>query len=833
MAEQNLELGIRNITIEDEMRNSYLDYAMSVIIGRAIPDVRDGLKPVHRRILYAMFREDLLSSKRFSKSAGVVGEVLKKYHPHGDMAVYDSLVRMAQDWNLRYMLVEGQGNFGSIDGDNAAAYRYTEARLRKITEEFLNEIDQDTVDFIPNYDGSTEEPTVLPAMVPNLLINGSTGIAVGMATNIPPHNLTEIMTAVIATIDNPEIDIEELINLVPGPDLPTGAQIAGNEGIKQAYRTGRGSIQMRAVANVEEDKNRSRIIITEIPYQVSKSRLVEQIADAVRDKKIDGISDIRDESNREGIRIVIELRRDASSDVVLNQLYSKTQMRESFGIIMLAIANKRPKVFNLKEMLQAFIAHRKEVVVRRSVFELRKAQMRAHILEGYEKALDKIDAVIEAIRASATPDEAKTSLIKKFQFTMEQAVAILEMRLQRLTGLEREKIQAELGELKKVIGELKSLLGSQEKLFALIRKECELVKKNYGDERRTKIVGAVGKMETEDLIPEEEMVVTVSHSGYVKRLPTDAYRAQRRGGSGKIGMATKDEDFVEKVFVASTHSYLLLFTDKGRLMWLKVHELPLVSRTAKGRPLINLVRLAPDEKICGILPVRKFEEGFYVVMATKEGVIKKTDLMLFSNPRASGIIAIHFDDGDQLIGAALTNGKDEILLSTKDGLSIRFNEDDVRPMGRTARGVRGIDLNEKDFVVSLDKVDSKAQLLTVSEFGYGKRTDAEEYRTQSRGGKGIITIKTTDRNGGVVAALQVHESDQIMIVTNGGKLIRMKAAEISVIGRNTQGMRLITLDDGEKVTSVTRVSEEDDASDKGSASKAPAVEVPSDEPAEE
>ena len=810
MAEESEIVGIKNITIEDEMRNSYLDYAMSVIIGRAIPDVRDGLKPVHRRILYAMFREDLLSSKRFSKSAGVVGEVLKKYHPHGDMAVYDSLVRMAQDWNLRYTLVEGQGNFGSIDGDNAAAYRYTEARLEKIAEEFLNEIDQDTVDFIPNYDGSTEEPVVLPALVPNFLINGTTGIAVGMATNVPPHNLREVMNGVIATIDNPDISIDDLIQIVPGPDLPTGATICGNAGIIQAYKTGRGSIVMRAVTDIEEEKSgKQKIVVTEIPYQISKARLVEQIAESVRDKRIEGIADIRDESNREGIRIIIELKRDASADVVLNQLYGRSQLQESFGIIMLAIINKRPKVFNLKEVLQSFIAHRKEVVIRRSIFELRKAQMRAHILEGYEKALDQIDAVIDLIRSSQTPDAAKTGLIKKFQFSMEQATAILEMRLQRLTGLEREKIQSELKELKAKIEDLRGLLASQQRLFALIRTECEQIRDRYGDDRRTKILPAVGKFVTEDLIPEEEMVVTISHTGYIKRAPADTYRAQRRGGSGKIGMSTKEEDFVEKVFVASTHSYLLIFTDKGRLMWLKVYEIPLAGRTAKGKPLVNLIRLAPDEKVCGILPVRKFEEGRFVVMATEQGVIKKTDLMQFSNPRNSGIIAIQFDQGDRLIGASLTSGKEELLLSSKDGLSIRFSEEDVRPMGRTARGVRGIDLNKGDRVVSLDVVDPQAQLLTVSEFGYGKRTDAEEYRTQSRGGKGIITIKTTDRNGSVVAALQVREADQIMIVTNGGKLIRMRAKEISIIGRNTQGMRLITIDENERVTSVTRISEDE------------------------
>jgi DNA gyrase subunit A len=810
--------GVKPVTIEDEMKNSYLDYAMSVIIGRAIPDIRDGLKPVHRRILYAMFKEDLLSSKRFSKSAGVVGEVLKKYHPHGDMAVYDSMVRLAQDWNMRYMLVEGQGNFGSIDGDNAAAYRYTEARLSKIAEEFLNEIGQETVEFVPNYDGSTEEPVVLPTTIPSFLINGTTGIAVGMATSVPPHNLTEVMNAVVATIDNPGISIDELIQMVPAPDFPTGAQICGTDGIVQAYRTGRGSLVMRAVATIEEEKNRNRIVVTEIPYQLSKARLVEQIAESVRDKKIDGISDIRDESNREGIRIIIELKRDAAADIVLNQLYDKTQMQDSFGITLLAIQNKRPKIFNLKEIVQSFIGHRKEIVIRRSVYELKKAQTRAHILEGYEKALDQIDAVIALIRKSQTGEEAREGLVDKFKFTVEQANAILEMRLQRLTGLERSKILEELKALRARIAELKDLLGSEKKLFAIIRSECVSIRDQFGDERRSKIVAPVTKIATEELIPEEEMVVTISHEGYIKRAPSGTYRAQRRGGTGKIGMTTKEEDFVEKIFVASTHSYLLIFTDKGRMFWLKVYEIPLASRTAKGRPLVNLVRLAPDEKVCGILPVRNFEEGRFVVMVTEQGIIKKTDLMQFSNPRSSGIIAIHFDGGDRLIGASLSNGKDEILISTKDGMSIRFSEDDVRPMGRAARGVRGIDLEERDKVVGLDLIDPKAQLLTVSEFGYGKRTDAEEYRSQSRGGKGIITIKTTDRNGAVVAALQVCEADEVMIVTSGGKLIRIKVKEISVIGRNTQGMRLIALDEGERVTSVTRVvSDEDEVATEGKA----------------
>lgn len=818
MAEQVGESGVIPVTIEQEMRSSYLDYAMSVIIGRAIPDIRDGLKPVHRRILYAMYREGLLSSKRFSKSAGVVGEVLKKYHPHGDMAVYDSMVRMAQDWNMRYQLVEGQGNFGSIDGDSAAAYRYTEARMAKIAEEFLKEIDQDTVDFQPNFDGSTAEPIVLPTHIPNLLVNGTTGIAVGMATSIPPHNLGEVMDGIVALIDEPNLEVDDLLKIIPGPDLPTGATICGTAGIKQAYRTGRGSITMRGVAEIEESGNREKIVITEIPYQVNKASMIEQIANLVRNKKVEGISDLRDESNREGIRVVVELKKDAPAEVILNQLYSHTQLQDNFGVIMLAIKNKRPKVFSLKEVLESFIDHRKEVVVRRSVFELRKAQMRAHILEGYEKALDQIDEVIAAIRASQTGDEAKASLIKNFEFTIEQAVAILEMRLQRLTGLERDKIREELKALMIRIGELKELLGSKQKLMNLIREECLAIKKSFADERRTKLLPAITKFEAEDLIPEEEMVVSISHAGYIKRNPVSTYRAQKRGGHGKIGMTTKDDDFVEHLFVASTHSYLLIFTDTGRLLWQKVHEIPVASRTAKGRPIVNLVKLKHDEKLCAILPVKKFEEDKFIVMATADGTIKKTELKHFSNPRASGIIAIQFRDGDRLVGAKIASKGDEILMCTSTGKSIRFAESDVRPMGRTARGVRGIELSEGDRVVSLDLIDPDACMLSVSEFGYGKQTEASEYRVQSRGGKGIITIKTTERNGSVVSALQVKEKDEVMIMTSGGKLIRMKVSEISVIGRNTQGMRLISLDENEKVSSVARIVAEDDEDEKASES---------------
>lgn len=805
-----IEKGVIPITIEDEMRSSYLDYAMSVIIGRAIPDVRDGLKPVHRRILYAMFREGLLSSKRFSKSAGVVGEVLKHYHPHGDMAVYDAMVRMAQDWNLRYPLVEGQGNFGSIDGDSAAAYRYTEARLQKFTEEFLKEIDQDTVDFQPNYDGSTTEPVILPAVVPNLLINGTTGIAVGMATNIPPHNLGEVMDGVIALIDNPQLSVRDLMKYIPGPDFPTGGSICGTEGIIKAYETGRGTVTMRGVASIEETTSRERIVITEIPYQVNKTSLLNQVADLVRNKKIEGISDLRDESNREGIRVVIDLKKDAQAEIILNQLYRHTQLQDNFGIINLAIQNKRPKVFNLRELLEAFINHRREVVVRRTVFELRKAQMRAHILQGYEKALDQIDAVIDLIRQSQTSEAARIGLMKNFEFTIEQANAILDMRLQRLTGLEREKIREELQGLEQLIGELKELLGSKEKLMSVIRQECVDVRDRYADKRRTLITAAVENFSAEDLIPEEEMVVSITNAGYIKRNPVTSYRAQRRGGAGKIGMGMKDDDFVRHIFVASTHSYLLLFTDQGRLFWLKVHAVPEAGRTAKGRPIVNLVKMRPDEKLCGILPVRKFEDGKFVVMVTEKGIIKKTELKQFSNPRASGIIAIQFAEGDRLVGALMSSGSDDILICTKDGMSIRFPETDVRPMGRTARGVKGIDLSDGDRVVSLDLVDPDAQLLSVSEFGYGKRTSAEEYRVQSRGGKGIITIKTTERNGSVVSALQVRDSDEIMIMTSGGKLIRMKVKEISVIGRNTQGMRLISLDEGERVSSVARIAAEDE-----------------------
>jgi DNA gyrase subunit A len=811
---ENLKPGITPITIEDEMRNSYLDYAMSVIIGRAIPDIRDGLKPVHRRILYAMFREGLLSSKRFAKSAGVVGEVLKKYHPHGDSAVYESMVRMAQDWNMRYVLVEGQGNFGSIDGDSAAAYRYTEARLQKIAETFLAEIDQETVDFQPNFDGATTEPIILPSPIPNLLVNGTTGIAVGMATNMLPHNLTEVMNAVIALIDQPDLGLDELIKIIPGPDLPTGATICGTSGIRKAYETGRGSITMRGVAKVEELGNREAIIITEVPYQVNKSVMIEEIANLVRDKKVDGISDLRDESNREGIRVVVELKKDAQAEIVLNQLYQHTQLQSNFGIINLAISNKRPKVFSLAEILKNFIDHRKDVVIRRSIFELRKAQQRAHILEGYEKALDKIDAVIELIRKSQTAEEAKAGLVKRFDFSIEQANAILEMRLQRLTGLEREKIRAELKELALKIQGLKELLSSKEKLMKVIRDESVAIRDSFGDERRTKLLPEIGKFVAEDLIEEEEVVVTISHAGYVKRSPTSAYRAQRRGGSGKIGMTTKEDDFVQHLFVASTHSYLLIFTNKGRLLWLRVHEVPEAGRTAKGRPLVNLVKMAPDEKLCSILPVKNLEEeGRFVFMVTEQGTVKKTELKAFSNVRASGIIAISFDDGDSLVSATITNGKDDVLLCTAEGMSIRFSEEDCRPMGRSARGVRGIDLEKNDRVVSLDVIEGDSKLLSVSSLGYGKRTEAEEYRVQSRGGKGVITIKTSERNGPVVAVLQVKDKVEVMIVTDGGKLIRMKVEEISVIGRNTQGMRLISLDDGEKVSSVARVAGDEDSAE--------------------
>ncbi len=800
------------INIEDEMKGAYLDYAMSVIIGRALPDVRDGLKPVHRRILYAMFREGLLSNKRYSKCAGVVGEVLKKYHPHGDSAVYDSLVRMAQPWNLRYPLIDGQGNFGSIDGDSAAAYRYTEARLTKLAEELLADIDKETVDFGPNFDTSTVEPLVLPSRVPNLLINGSDGIAVGMATKIPPHNLTEICTATIAIINNPEITVKELLKIVPGPDFPTGAFIYGREGIKDAYERGRGSIIMRAKAAIEKiaKGDREAIVITEIPFQVNKSKLIERIADLVRDAKLEGISDLRDESDRDGMRIVVELKKGTIAGVVLNGLYKHTPMQSSFGVILLSIVNGQPRVLSLKECLKYFIDHRKDVVTRRTVYDLRKAEERAHILEGLKIALENIDEVIALIKKSKAPDEAKEGLIKKFSLSPLQAQAILDMRLQRLTGLERDKIIAEYKEIMALIKELKAILADEKRIFKIIVDELTELMEKHGNPRRTEIQAASAEISIEDLIQEEDMVVTISHTGYIKRNPISLYRAQRRGGRGKTGMTTRDEDFVEDLFIASTHNYVLVFTNKGKVFWLKVYDIPQAGRTAKGKAIVNVVNMAGDEQVAAVLPVKEFIAGKFIIMATKKGTVKKTELMAYSNPRAGGIIAMGIDDGDELIEVRVTEGNQDIFIGTQKGMTIRFHEDEARAMGRTATGVRGIRLEDGDAVVGMEVINTGANILTVSEHGSGKRTPTEEYRVQGRGGVGVITMKVTDKTGPVVSIKQVTDTDEIMIISDGGKIIRMKVKDISIIGRNTQGVRLISLDDKEKVTAVAKLAESEE-----------------------
>jgi DNA gyrase subunit A len=799
------------INIEQEMKTSYLDYSMSVIVGRALPDVRDGLKPVHRRILYAMFREGLLHNKKYSKSAGVVGEVLKKYHPHGDSAVYDTMVRMAQDFNMRYRLVDGQGNFGSVDGDPAAAYRYTEARLTKLAEELLADIDKETVDFVPNFDETTVEPSVLPTRVPNLLINGSAGIAVGMATNIPPHNLSEVVDGLVMMIDNPEVTIQELMGSIKGPDFPTAGFIHGYEGIKQAYLTGRGIIQMRARAVIEEGKgDRENIIVTELPYQVNKARLLERIAELVQDKKITGISEVRDESDREGMRIAIDLKKGEISTVILNQLFKHTAMQSTFGVIMLALVNNQPRILNLKKLLSSFIQHRREVVLRRTKFDLRKAEERAHILLGLKIALENLDAVIALIKASANPDEAKTGLVREFKLSEIQAQAILDMRLQRLTGLERDKIIAEYEEVLKEITRLNEILASDALVMKIIRDELLAIKQEYGDPRRTEIVAQTSEIDIEDLIKDEEMVITISHAGYIKRNPLTTYRAQRRGGKGKIGMETKEEDFVERLFTATAHSFILFFTNKGRVYWLKVHQIPEASRQAKGKAIVNLIQISQDERVTAALPIREFTPGHFILMATKNGIIKKTELESYSHPRPSGIIAITLEEGDELISAEVTDGKRDVFLGTRDGLSIRFSEADVREIGRTGKGVIGIRLNEGNGVVGMEIVRDDSTILTVTENGYGKRSTLEDYRSQGRGGKGIITIKTTEKNGRVIGMAQVSEDDELLLITTNGKILRIKAKGISVQGRNTQGVRLLDTEEGDKVVSLAKVVERED-----------------------
>ncbi|HEY5541978.1 MAG TPA: DNA gyrase subunit A [Candidatus Binatia bacterium] len=803
------------VYIEEEMRESFMAYAMSVIISRALPDVRDGLKPVHRRVLYAMHDMGNTSDKAYKKSARLVGDIIGKYHPHGDTAVYDTIVRMAQDFNLRYPLVDGQGNFGSIDGDNPAAMRYTEIRMTPLAEEMLADIDKETVDFLPNYDDSLKEPAVLPSRVPNLLINGAAGIAVGMATNVPPHNLSEVIDGLVAVIANPDITIKQLMQHIPGPDFPTAGFIHGREPIVQAYHEGKGIIQMRGKAFTETVKRtgREQIVISEIPYMVNKKRLIEQIAQLVNEKKIEGIADIRDESDREGMRIVIELRRDAVAEIIINQLYKHTALQESFGVNMLAIVDGRPKLLTLKEALKAFIEHRKEVVTRRTAYDLRKAEERLHILEGYRIALDHLDAVIALIRNAADPRTAKEGLITSFALSEIQAQAILDLRLQRLTGLERDKIMEEHRQTLELIAKLSAILADEKEIYKIIVEELAEIKKKYGDERRTQIVNHSEEISIEDMIVDEDMAVTISHDGYIKRNPVTLYRAQRRGGKGKIGTTTKEEDFVEYLFIASMHAHILFFTTIGKVYWIKVHELPQASRAARGRPIVNLLNLEPGEKVSAFLSVREFQEGRYIVFATKNGLIKKTELMAYANPRSSGIRAIGLEQGDEVIGVRLTDGQQELILSTADGQSIRFKEEQVRPTGRGTFGVVGMKLDPDDKVVSMEILTLGFDILTVAEGGYGKRTQMDEYRLQSRGGKGIITMKTTDKTGRVVGVQQVTEDDQLMLISNKGKIIRMRIKDIRVIGRNTQGVRLIELEEGERVVSLARLAEKEEDED--------------------
>ena len=798
------------VNIEDEMRKSYLDYAMSVIIGRALPDVRDGFKPVHRRVLFAMHELRNDYDKPYKKSARIVGDVIGKFHPHGESAIYDTIVRMAQDFSLRYTLVDGQGNFGSVDGDPAAAMRYTEIRMSKLAHEMLADIEKGTVEFGPNYDGSLSEPLVLPCRFPNLLVNGSAGIAVGMATNIPPHNLSEVVDGIIATIKNPEITLDELIELIPGPDFPTSGFICGREGIRQAYKTGRGILHMRARANIEEGrKDKTRIVITEIPYQVNKSRLVEQIAALVMEKRIEGIADIRDESAREGIRIVLELKRGEIADVILNNLFKYTQMQETFGVIFLAIVHNRPRVLNLRELIDHFIEHRHEVILRRTQFDLDRAEDRAHILEGLKIALDHLDEMIALIRAAKTPGEAKEAMRLRFKLSDLQAQAILDLRLQKLTGLERQKVMDEYAEILKLIARLREILGNEGLVREIIVEEMQEIKKTFGDARRTQIIDRVDDISVEELIAEEEMVVTLTHSGYIKRSPLAVYRSQHRGGKGRIGMTVRDEDFVEHLFIASTHAYFLIFTNKGRVHWLKVHEIPQIAAAAKGKGLVNFIGMAEGEKMAALIATKDFPDDRYVVLATTRGTVKKTALSAFSHPRSGGIIALSIDEGDSLLDAMITDGKADLFLASNHGKAIRFSESEVRSMGRGAYGVRGMLLREGDFLVEMDAVRGGGHILTVTEKGLGKRTPVSDYRVQGRGGMGIINIRTTARGGNVIGVREVTEDDQIMVVTQFGMMIRMAVGGISIHGRDTQGVRLINLEEGDSVVAVAKVVEKE------------------------
>ena len=806
------DLLTKTINLEEEMRRSYLEYSMSVIVGRALPDIRDGLKPVHRRVLYGMHDLRNFHDRPYKKSARVVGDVIGKYHPHGDAAVYDTIVRLAQDFSMRYPLVDGQGNFGSVDGDPAAAMRYTEVRMTRLAQDFLSDIEKETVEFTQNYDGSLVEPTVLPTTIPNLLVNGSSGIAVGMATNIPPHNLREVCEAIVRLIEKPNLTVDALAAHVPAPDFPTAGFILGRSGALEAYRTGRGIVKVRARAFIEQvGKNRERIVVSEIPYLVNKSKLLEKIAELVKEKKVEGISDIRDETDRDGMRIVVEVKKDARALVILNRLYKFTQMETSFGIIFLAIVNGKPEVLNLREILEQFISHRREIIVRRTLFDLRKAEERAHILEGLKKALDFLDEVIELIRASSDPKEAKARLMEEYDLSDVQAQAILDMRLQRLTGLEREKIEAEYRQIIQDIERFRAILGSPAMVMDIIKQETLEIRDKYGDARRTEILEETGDLVIEDLIAEEDMVVTVSHEGYIKRNPISLYRAQRRGGKGSTGARPKAEDFVELLFVASSHDYLLFFTNKGRVYWKKVHEVPEAGRTSRGKAIVNLLELRRGERVATTLAVRDFEEGKFVVMATRKGLVKKTEMTAYSRPKARGIAGIRINPGDELISVRVSSGDEDIFLTTLMGKSIRFHESDLRSMGRVASGNIGIRMADKDELVGMEVIREGATILTVTENGFGKRTRTEEYRVQSRGGKGILTVKTTERNGPVVYSYQVTDQDQLMIITGQGKIIRLRVADISVRSRNTQGVKLIDLAEGERVVAVAKVMEEDDA----------------------
>mgnify|MGYP000943846538 FL=1 len=791
------------VNLGHEMKTSYIDYAMSVIVARALPDVRDGLKPVHRRILYAMQEAGMGSTKPYKKSARIVGEVLGKYHPHGDSSVYDAIVRMAQDFSMRHMLADGHGNFGSVDGDPAAAMRYTEVRMSKISELMLQDIDKETVDFVPNYDESLKEPAVLPAKFPQLLVNGTSGIAVGMATNIPPHNMCEVIDGTLMLIDNPEATVEDLMTVIKGPDFPTAGMVLGSEGIRKAYTTGRGIIKLRANCHIETLSNgKNRIIVTELPYQVNKARLVEKIADLVRDKQIEGITALNDESDRTGMRIVVDLRRDANANVILNQLYKHTQLQDSFGVIMLALVDGKPKVLNLKQVLHYYIAHQEDVITRRTKYELAKAEARAHILEGLTIALDHLDAVIAAIRESRTADIARNALMTSFKLSEKQAQAILDLRLQRLTGLEREKIEEEYQEVLKTIEAYKEILADEKKILGIVKKELTEVKNKYGDARRTRLTIDTSEIDVEDLIAEEDVVITLTHGGYIKRIPLDTYRRQNRGGKGIRGMGTKEKDFVENLLITTTHHTILFFTNRGRVYHLKAYEIAEASRAAKGTAIVNLLQLESDENITAVIQVKGFKPGAYLFMATKKGIVKKTSLEEFQNLRKGGLIAVNLDEDDELIGVKFTNGHHDVILGTKWGMAIVFNEDDVRSMGRPARGVKGIRLVEGDAVIGMDALNAAAEVLTVTAEGFGKRTQANEYRTQTRGGKGIINLKVTEKPGDVIGLRVVHESQELMLISTEGIVIRMNIADISLISRNTQGVKLMRAAENDRVASM-------------------------------